>query len=213
MASNDASDPFKAQFLKYYLQSGFGILSKKNVDSLVMYLLDEYGMANGKPLREKSNQEISVMLKIPATHVKTLRYEAALKFGGMDSDKSKFKLLEILAKSHFEMDKDRVVFVMEDSFIRNWVQGLLKEKGIVFDTSFNRELVKVNTNNFCELLSQLYEREAVKKLRKGMEKARDQQTAVSFPELKKEFLKGAANGIGNGITQTAITLLLGLVKG
>lgn len=189
MPSDGYSDTFKEKFLKYYLQSGFGTLSKRNIDTLVMHLLDKYGMADGKPLREKSNQEVSIILKIRATHVKTLRYEADLKYGGMDREKSMLKFLEILAKAHFEIEKDRVIFVMEDIFIRNWVQGLLKEKGIVFDTSFNTEIVKVNTDNFCELLSQLYNPEAVRNLRKGMEKAKNQQTKVSFTELKKEFLK------------------------
>lgn len=203
---------FKENFLRYYLQSGFGTLPKRDIDALVMHLLDEEGIGENQPLRNLANQQVSIQLKIPASKVKSLRYEAALKFGGYDENRAKIRFLEILAKSQFEAEKDRIVFIMEDLFISKWVQGLLKEKGIVFDTSFHTEIIKVNSDSFCDLLDHLYNHApAVEKLRKSIQKVRNQQSRISFAELMKEFIRGVVTTLGGlpiGMTLSAIVAMV-----
>lgn len=65
---------FKERFLKYYLRSGFGSLTKRDTDALVMYLIDEDGIEDNLPLKTLTNQQTSIRLKIPASKVKSLRY-------------------------------------------------------------------------------------------------------------------------------------------
>lgn len=199
---------FKERFLNYYLRSGLGSLTKRDIDALVMYLIDDEGIEENTPLKNLTNQQASIKLKIPASKVKSLRYEAALKFGGYDDNRAKVKFLEILTKAQFEAEKGQIVFIMEDLFISKWVQGLLKDKGIVFDTSFNTEIVRVNSESFCNLLSQLYDQVSVEKLRKSMQKVINQQSHISFSELKKEFIKGAVNGLGGLVTGPALSALI-----
>lgn len=205
---------FKEKFLHYYLQSGFGTLPKRDIDALVMHLLDEEGIEGKYPLGNLTNQQVSIQLKIPVARVKSLRYEAALKFGDNDEDRAKMRFLTILAKSTFEAEKDRIVFIMEDMFISKWVQGLLKEKGIIFDSSFNTEIIKIPSESFCDLLDHLYNHAMpVKILRERIEEAKGQQSKISFAELKKEFIQGIAKTLGGHITGIALSSVLAMITG
>lgn len=115
-----------------------------------------------------------------------------------------------MAKAQFEAEKDQIIFVMEDLFISKWVQGLLKDNGIVFDTSFNTEIIRVNSESFCNLLSQFYDQVSVEKLRKNIRKVINKQSQITFAELKREFIKGAVNGLG-GLTGPVLSALLAVV--
>jgi len=53
---------FKKYFLASYLTGGMGALSKRDIDVLVMHLLDEQGLDDGVPLRHLSNKQVSVKL-------------------------------------------------------------------------------------------------------------------------------------------------------
>lgn len=202
---------FKKEFLQHYLASGIGTMSKRDVDALVMHILDEQGDTQGLPLKRMSNQEASVRLRAPVARIKSLRYEAMLKFKDDNLRLAKWKFLEVLARSHFDSTSKKIGLVIEDTFTKNWLQGLLKSNGLVFDNSFNTEIVKVDLKDFCNVLAVLYDEKSVAALKKKMEAAVSNEVALSFPEIKKEFLKGAASGLGEATTGAPVKGLLALV--
>jgi hypothetical protein len=63
---------FAGEFLKHYLQSGIGSMSKTDIDALVMHLLDKHGEASGRPLGDLSNQVASERLRAPLAKIKRL---------------------------------------------------------------------------------------------------------------------------------------------
>ena len=206
---------FKKQFLATYLAGGMGALSKRDIDALVMHLLDEHGVEDGKPLRNLSNQQVSLKLRAPVSRIKSLRYEATLKHVS-DQEKellAQWRFLEILARARFEPEKDRISFIIEDAFTKNWLQAVLKDNGLVFDNSFNTEIIKVDSDGLLEVLKILYDERSVSTLKKRIEDTKAKKEKLSFADIKKEFLKSAAGELGSTVTGAAIKGLLSLVGG
>ena len=150
-------------------------------------------------------------LRVPATRIKTLRYEATLKYISDNESIAKWRLLEVLAKAKFDSEKDKIGFVIEDAFTKNWLQGILKNNGLVFDSSFNTEIVKVDSDGLFKVLKVLYDEKSVTTLKKRIDDAKAKKERLSFAEIKKEFLKGAASALGETTTSVATKGLLALV--
>lgn len=206
-------EKFKKYFLASYLSGGMGSLSKRDIDALVMHLLDEQGLDDGAPLRNLSNQQVSVKLRVPATRIKTLRYEATLKYISDNESLAKWRFLEVLAKAKFDSEKDKIGFIIEDAFTKNWLQGILKSDGLVFDNSFNAEVVKVDSDGLFAVLKALYDERSVSTLKKRIDDTKAKKEKLSFAEIKKEFLKGAASALGESTTSVVTKGLLALVVG
>lgn len=196
---------FKIKFIQHYLAAGMGALSKRDIDVLVMHLLDEEGShIDSSPMKGMSNQQASLKLRTPVSKIKSLRYEAALKYGDDLTHHAKCEMLKILAKAKFEIEQDKVCFIIEDVLTKNWLQDVLKESGLIFDNSFNTEIVKVDKSDFCDVLSAVYTDINLKVL---IEKIRSAETANQIASAKKEFIKGVVNGMGRAIP----SLLKGLI--
>ncbi len=104
---------FVKDFLDEYLSDGLGAKNKREIDILVTNLLMNYG-----DLAAKSNQELSILLQATESKVKSLRYEARLKYPP-DADYVKREFLYILTKSQFDFERGKIVFVIEDEFLRH----------------------------------------------------------------------------------------------
>lgn len=201
---------FKSKFLKHYLASGMGSFSKRDIDVLLMHLLDEEGDSeDSQPLKGMTNQQVSLKLRTPISKIKSLRYEAALKYGGNSSNLAnyaKWEMIKILVNAKFEIERDpqRVCFVIEDALTKNWVQDVLKGHGLIFDNSFNSEIIKVSLNDFCTVLRAIYGDIDVEGLVKKIQIAKNDEMIAN---IKKGFLKGIANGMGEA-APTFIKMIL-----
>jgi len=196
---------FKSEFLEHYMSVSVGALSKKDTDALVMHLLDKYGIEDGVPLAIFPNQEVSALLRIPAVKVRQLRYEAGLKYGGRVEDQAKAKLLLALNRSVLEIESKTVCLVLEDALAKNWLQGQLKNNGLIFDHSFNTEIIKVKTAGLFQVLGQVFDKTQTKTFESAFEKLlkekKDQQLRDGFAKLAEAFAAGAARAAGGAVAQ------------
>jgi hypothetical protein len=199
---------FADEFLKHYLKNGMGAMSKSDVDALVMHLLDKYSHQGGVPLQGYSNQVLSETLRAPVSKIKRLRYEAGLKYGGRVEDEAKRRFIACLSKAAMELETNKVVLIVEDALAKNWIQGHIKQHGVVFDGSFNSEIVKVRPDDFFRVLKALLnpsEVEAFKVKYDALAKKKKGQELVSgFGEILKSFVKEAA---GKAVGVVATTLI------
>ena len=185
---------FTNDFLEEYLSDGLGAKNKREIDILVTNLLMKYG-----DLAAKSNQELSILLHATESRVKSLRYEARLKYPP-DADYVKREFLYILTKSQFDFEKGKIVFVIEDAFLRHAIQGHLKSKGMFADSSFNNELVKIDKSSLESVIRELY----------GREIADDFKTGFEAMESQLDEKDDIATETINTITQFAITTIKAL---
>lgn len=199
----NAEESFKTEFLRHYLALGMGALSKKDIDVLVMHLLDKFGYDASGPLYKYPNQEASALLKIPATKVKQLRYESGLKFGGRVEDQAKARLLVALSHAVLEVESKRICLIIEDALAKNWLQGQLKNNGLIFDHSFNAEIVKVDANGLFTVLRQFFGAQQTEKFEAAYQDLQSQkqkgEIRDAFLKLAKEFASEAAKQAGAGV--------------
>lgn len=203
---------FCETFLQHYLAGGMGAMGKRDIDALVMHLLDQIGMDAAGPLQGLSNQQASIRLRASVSRIKSLRYEAALKYTADSYQAARWKLLQTLAKAQLDIDAGKVVFMLEDTFTRQWLQGLLKENGLVFDTSFNNELIKLKPEALAELVGVVYDHHTADALRQRLAEAQAAQHALDFAALRSELIHNAITTLGDGISSAAVDQLLALVK-
>ncbi|MFH2104150.1 MAG: hypothetical protein ABIJ39_12430 [Chloroflexota bacterium] len=191
---------FVNDFLLVYLSDGIGAKTKREIDILVMTLLMNYA-----DLAVKSNQELSILLQAPESKIKSLRYEARLKYPP-DDDYVKREFLYILLRSQFDFARGKIVFAIEDEFLRHAIQGQLKAKGMFADSSFNTEIVRIDRNSLESVIGELYGEETATTFRDGFSEMEDQAEGVdvgaSFKEAVLKF-----------VVDTGKSLALDLIKG
>jgi hypothetical protein len=178
---------FVKEFLSEYLADGIGAKTKREIDILIMNLLMKYaGYA------DKSNQELSILLQAPEAKIKSLRYEARLKYPPAP-DYVTIEFLYILTKSQFDFQKGKIIFAIEDDFLRHAIQGQLKAKGMFADTSFNTEIVKIDKNSLEAVIGELYGKEIADDFRSGFNemeiqlKGKDVDVAAAFSSTIIKF--------------------------
>lgn len=136
-------------FIDDYLKRGFGSMNKNDFEVFIMHKLLE------DRLKGKNNYEISRELKIPETKVKRLIYEVSLKY---DSDEvaQKERLLAVLKNVHIYGNGKDVMFVVENTATRNYLNSLLKAQGLMLNYKLNSEIVELERADFIALLSTLF---------------------------------------------------------
>jgi len=206
---------FQSEFLQHYLAFGIGALGKRDTDALVMYLLDKYGLPGAGALHKYSNQETSVLLRAPVSRIKQLRYESGLKYGeGRVEDQALARLLVALNGAALDLEAEKIHIVIEDALAKNWLQGQLKTQGLVFDHSFNAELLKVDAAGLFKLLEQFFDARAIQRFREqfdSLEKAkRKDKLRDGFTKLAKEFAAEAAHGAGGAVARHFAMYLPGI---
>ena len=185
-------------FLSEYLADGMGTMSKREIDILVMNLLIKYG-----GLADISNQDLSILLQTPESRIKSLKYEARLKYPP-DPDYVKREFLYILARSQFDSEKGRIIFAMEDEYLRHAIQGKLKAEGRFADSSFNTEIIKIEQGSLESVIGELYGKEYARAFHDGFEEldqSVDDKKASSFKDV-----------ILNFVMETAKDLSIALIK-
>lgn len=210
---DNAAESFAHEFLSVYLRFGLGTMSKTDLDALVMALLDQYGFDESGAMAKLSNQTVSERLRTPVMKVKKLRYAAALRFGGNVEEQAKARLLATLANAVLEPNEDKILLIVEDSLVQNWLQGQLKKHQQIFDHSFNTEIVKVSATGLFDVLRTIFGDDQLAQFEAGyaeMKRTADHAKHLAiFRTLTKEFALSAAKAAGAG-TVALVKMHLGL---
>lgn len=147
-----------SKLIDSYIEHGFGSMNKNDFEVFIFsYLVKEHAV-----YKDKSNFELSILLRIPESKVKRLRYESDLKYTSKDdnNDGLKNRLNKVLSKANLKFkDKQQIQFVIEDVYLRSYLDDYLKKKGYFSDTSFNREIVIINLDTLSYLMENILDKE------------------------------------------------------
>lgn len=153
---------FEKEFLSQYLRFGLGSMAKTDIDALIMFLLDKYGLPDEhKPLENLSNQALSEKLKTPVSRVKSLRYAASLKFSESIEEVARARFKRCLLGANFSTDLEIIKLLIEDKLAKSWIQGKLKDAGLFHDDSFNKEAITIETKKFIQVIEVLFSEEDI----------------------------------------------------
>ncbi len=188
------------------LQRGLGNLSKREVDVLLLHLLERHSS-----LSTKSNGEVAMILRAPSSRIRSLRLEAALRYSN-DLAAEFRNRLSALVRSAKLVEKDSVVtMVIEDSFTKDTLLSQLKSKGSSGDWSFNAEIVRVEVDALLEVLIDLIPPEELAVARSGMgatttlqvKKKLREGGVTLFAKLKEKAIDGVATLTADSIKDAA----------
>lgn len=197
---------FSNEFLQEYLSDGFGVMSKREIDILIMNLLMKYG-----DLAKKSNHELSLLLRVPESTIKRLRYDARLRYKPDDAYIQR-EFLNVLSKANFELERNeeskienvKFIFVMEDNYLRYDIQGRLKDKGMFADTSFNSEIIKIGYLSLVAVISEICGEEVGSDFKKKFKSLNKRAELDGIPKMLKDFALDTLKSIGTAVVVSAI---------
>ncbi len=188
-----------------YLSRGFGSMNKNDFEVWIFnFLLNER-------LKDKSNYDISLELRIPEQKVKRLKYEAGLKYGSpQDTSIYAEELHKLLSKVHLKNDGTSVQFIVEDLQLRKYLDSLLKKDGRFSNTSFNTEIVSIDADDLEFLMQKIFPDEDWEALyRKAKQRlATDKAT---FRGLFKKLIESAAEQAGKRTVDLTFAGIMGII--
>lgn len=187
-------EEFAKEFISRYSKVGFGSMNKNDFEVMIYDLLKKYGNLSGK-----SNYDISLELQITESKVKKLSYEAELKYNDHNDDTFKNDFFIILEKAKFRRDTNKVLFSVEDKFLRTSISAKLKALGHFSDSSFNSEIISIDLESFIDLLDSVLSKKEKELIIKKNKSIFEEEPIIDFKELIRKVIYGAAGKIGGKI--------------
>ena len=136
MLNNEQKKLFGKQFTERYLAHGFGSMTKSEIDTLVFHLLSE-----SNKIKNKSNYEISNILKITESKVKSLRLNASLKYKQADHKAVLgdivFRIIDVMSKPDFT--NGVVTITIENPVEKRELEYAIKKTGRNIEYGINRD--------------------------------------------------------------------------
>ena len=195
---------FADDFIKIYLQNGFGIMNKSELEILIFHLLRRDDFCN-----QKSIFGISRELHIPEAKVRKLIYEADLRYGDISDAYVKKEFFACLSKAHFQTTGNKIEFPLDDKLVRSAIDDKLRSMGYFSDTSHNRDVFSIHIDAFVVLIDVYYtdanKAEVLKKCKSSVKGGQD----ITFKGVLKEFLYGASRKAG----EIAASAVFGALSG
>ena len=202
-----------------YCAHSFGSLSKKEVDLLVFRLMRE----SGRIKLDADMQEMSRQLMVPVSKVRSLLYDLQLRDKTANNENwFRDAILAVLKKARIKMDNGEptVWVVIESPLLRKELEARAKRKASFVDSSFNRELLKLDMVIYARLLEEIAPNEyktiqdaALKNLKKTNPKATTPLLEEALRIFVTEFAGSSGKEAGQKITSIAIDLSFGLLTG
>lgn len=180
--TRDEKEKLATEIVSLYLDSGFGSASKREIDLLIFHHVTQ-----AREHRGKSNYELSALLKIPESRVKTFRLTSALKHQDINTKAILGNIIIRLSRGQqfTSVDNGKIELSLEDPVEKRELENLLKSKGHFAEYTFNAEVLRIAPVRLFELIVE------------NMERAEDQFNALVRQHIddqaaSERILKGAS---------------------
>ncbi len=205
---------FAEDFIDKYLEQGFGVMSKSELDLLIFDQLKE----NGAWSDSASDFNIAQYLGISASRVRNLKDKLSRRTP-LDEDTAKGKLrgiIKLQERWHEKSDeakRGKVKIQIEDSYLRELAEDLVKNHGGIVDTSFNRSIIVMSGEIFFKLVYELLEKEeqdaVLKELGKPNKPSKKEKEHTPINTFIESFAKSAGEETGKKLVQLGFAAISG----
>lgn len=134
------------EFFEFYTAPAFGARSKSEIDLKVFELLRERGDI------DDDYYNVSRKLKITPTRAKNLILNDKLRRESGNYDEKFIDLLKNLKFKISVNSNEIILLYVPDILFREHIKAILKQKGIIWDSSFNSEIVKIRLDDFLDIV-------------------------------------------------------------
>ncbi|HBD7062139.1 TPA: hypothetical protein KKW55_001711 [Legionella pneumophila] len=213
--SGKFQDEFSKEFLRKYLESGFGSLSKHGIDLLIYHLITQKTVL----LKDKTIYEQSNLLRLTELKIKNIQLEAYLKY---ESKNSITNLNEVIDKVESgaikpEIENGRIRFLLDSPILKREIENCIKLLGHVVDYSFNKDVVSIKIVPFISAIKSIQkekgdelEAKITQELRsqfKDEQKKAGEIEAMTISELLKKIGTNLSSSVLKTVTTSMFTYL------
>lgn len=154
----DGLEPEKAkkiltEILDVYLDKGFGVMNKTEIETLLYHVLKKNGLLTGKCFDD------SFALQITEAKARKLIYESQIMYSERDKDALLLHLRksvgQCLTRAYISNNNKTIKFAVEDKYLRVALNAYLREHDFFADTSFNTDIVSIDEKAFVRLVTHL----------------------------------------------------------
>lgn len=181
-------------FVQWYCEKkGFGSMNKNDFEVFIfsrLLLIDRF--------KGKSNYELSILLHIPESKIKRLRYEAALKHADINTDYAQ-KVYDLLEHAQLRASDRKIVFQTEDVMIKSYISSILKKEGRLLDSSFNPELIVLHLEDFQYLAEAVYPKGESKRILAKAKKLSKSEDEITWRKVMGWVVEGAVSGTASAV--------------
>lgn len=134
------------EFFEFYTAPAFGARSKSEIDLKVFELLGKCGYI------DDDYYKVSRKLKITPTRAKNLILNDKLRRESGNYDEKFIDLLKNLKFKISVNSNEIILLYVPDILFRKHIKAILKQKEIIWDSSFNSEIVKIRLDDFLDIV-------------------------------------------------------------
>jgi hypothetical protein len=209
---------FAERFVKRYLDPSFGSMTKSEIDLLVFSLLFEVGAI----AQTESLYTIARHLRITPSRARTLKMRAQLRDTTQTEEHLRRRIVECLSHARFAKEGALVMFGVEDPLLQEDIGARLKKIGATADSSFNREIVRIQIDAFVDFIADLLPDDRRELVRKALIKAGMDDTSLkgvllgALAKLADKIAGRAAGALAKEVGELAgagIKVLFGSAEG
>lgn len=207
------------KFIAEYCAHSFGALPKKEIDLLVFRLMRE----SGRIEPDADIQEISRQLMVPVSKVRSLLYDLQLRDKNANGENwFRTQILTVLKNARVKLynGEPAIWVVIESPLLRKELEARAKRKASFVDTSFNRELLKLDMAMYARLLEEIAPNECKNIQKAALKNQQQTNPKATTPLLEEalrifvtEFASSGGKEAGKKMAGIAIDLSFGLLTG
>lgn len=204
MISLSNTEGFSTKLLSTYLQGGLGSMSKKDTESLMLWLIVQHDGTFTQSDDRLDYTKLSIELKIPSKRVIELLAHARLRFETVDVSPQALlsSLVTALLKTTYVNDGEMVKFSIHDSLVREALENLVRHRYGLFESHFNKENISVDIATLAQIISDLCSAEQWKQI------TRKNGTNLSKETFFEKLLKEASSEFTNSVASESGKLLV-----
>ena len=177
--------------LENAFRSGFGTLSKTELDLILFTTLVKYGGRRGM-----SDHELSKYLQITSRRVQSLRERASVKYLSITRAEAIERFVDKSASAR--IDGLYVDIPIGDVAVRNEIEAMLEENNVLLHSQLNPKIFRIRIDDFVEIVIQIEAEqdagESADKVRERLVKALKQRAAAG-DELGKALRDAPGSGV------------------
>lgn len=210
--SGKFQDDFSIEFLRKYLESGFGSLSKHDIDLLVYHLITQ----KTELLKNKTIYEQSNLLRVTEFKIKNIQLEAYLKYNSKNSITNLNAVIDKIESGAIkpEIENGRIRFLLDSPILKREIENCIKLLGHVVDYSFNKDVVSIKIVPFISAIKSIQkekgdelEAEITKELRSQFKEEHKKVKEIEAMSIS-EMLKKIGSNLSTNTLKTVTTSIL-----
>ncbi len=204
---------FAEVFLKNYLVGGFGSLSKRETDLLVLrsYLEATMDAPITAAIAKADPYQLGRELNIRAARIRTMLDDLRYRYPPSEED-LRSQLSAALRKGEIVSGKNSLRIQIDDVLLRDYVRKFVRDIFGIVDTSFDRTIISLTPENFLALAVWTQDSDTKKKIEEKLQEIElKPDTAAPKEERVHWFIKkigeGAATQLGKEIIVNASKMI------